>query len=111
MSRPLLPVRTRRPRRRGRLAARLATWTMYTVSVYWALVVGRWCLWVYTRVMGDESGALTALHRWLGFPFTALPVIGALPFLPDLLAVLVSGLLALSVLGILAGWSRERAGR
>ncbi|MCX2726509.1 hypothetical protein OO015_03250 [Thermomicrobium sp. 4228-Ro] len=106
-----MPVRTRRTRRRGRLATRLADWTMFAVSVYWALLVGRWCLRVYAAVMGDPSGSLTAFHRWLGFPFTAIPVVGTLPVLPDLFAVLVSGVLALSVLGVLAGWSRERSGR
>jgi len=84
---------------------------MYAVSVYWTLLAARWCLWIYGRVMGDASGRLAAFHQWLGWPFTAAPGIREVALLPDLLAVSVSGLCALGMLGVLAGWSGERARR
>ncbi|MCX7622840.1 MAG: hypothetical protein RMK01_08235 [Thermomicrobium sp.] len=111
MSGTALPARARRPRRRAQLAPRLARWTMLLVSVYWGALVARACLWVYLRVMGPEGGRLETLYRWLGWPFADLPRIGSVPLLPDIVGAAVAGALALGVLGVLAGWSQERARR
>ncbi len=81
------------------------------VSVYWAILAARWCLWVYARVMGDERGYLSLFHLWLGWPFSVVPGVREVSFLADLLAVVVSGGIALGIVGVLAGWAQARGGR
>ncbi|MCS7050519.1 MAG: hypothetical protein NZL87_02780 [Thermomicrobium sp.] len=104
-------IRSRRPRRPAQLAPRLAEWIMVAVSVYWTLLAARWAAWVLEQVVGDASGVLGTIHRWLAWPFIVLPGMDRWPLLVDLCAVVTSGTLALGLLGILAGWWREAARR
>ncbi len=101
------PLRARRLRRRGAVAVQFANWIPVLVSVYWSILVARWFLWVLAHAVGGQFTQLLVIHRWLAWPFTDLPGASRWPLLADIVAVVLSGVTALGLLGVAAGWWRE----
>jgi hypothetical protein len=101
------PLRAQRVRRRGTVAVQLANWIPLLISVYWSILLARWFVWVLANAVGGQFTQLLVLHRWLAWPFTDLPGASRWPLLADIAAVVLSGVAALGLLGVAAGWWRE----
>ena len=101
------PLRARRVRRRGAVAVQLANWIPVLISVYWSTLLARWFLWVLAHAVGGQFMQLLVIHHWLAWPFTDLPGTSRWPLLADIVAVGLSGVIALGLLGVAAGWWRE----